>query len=437
MCSAPARVEGDRAGRSVEIAAMFERGDHGVAGIGEFQDVFDASRLQEQRMVVAANAPLRDIYLGDMGAVDVQGSAGVQWRAQDFRDDQPVLSAEPTRTASDALHAEAAVEARWYTPWSLFSTWRVEGYRASFEQENQQDASAISATRRQVGLAAFIEKLLWRERVSVDGALRFDAVGDEGRSWRMPTGALGASWRMTPWWQWRTNLARTWRAPDFDELYLDTSFVRGDPDLRAERSWQADAGAVLGDAQSVVGGSVVGFGSVTEDRITFVPTSAYQYQAQNLSDVRARGVEATAQLRPLAHWTTEAAYTLTDAYRPVEGGSFPLPNQPLHRLFATSRLDIAPWLPREVTSLFSSATIEGSAQWRSAITLDPLAGLEPNPSWWRLDAAIDLRIVEDAWGVRLDASNLLDVRRAVDGLQRPLPGRALYLSVSANLDTID
>ena len=38
-------------------------------------------------------------------------------------------------------------------------------------------------------------------------------------------------------------------------------------------------------------------------------------------------------------------------------------------------------------------------------------------------------------GVRLDATNLLDVRRAVDGLQRPLPGRAFYGSITLDLDT--
>jgi outer membrane receptor protein involved in Fe transport len=71
--------------------------------------------------------------------------------------------------------------------------------------------------------------------------------------------------------------------------------------------------------------------------------------------------------------------------------------------------------------------LETRASWRSSIALDNFAS-QTNPGWLRLD--VGLVVAPKSWlRLRADATNLLDYRRAVDGLQRPLPGRAYFFSM--------
>ena len=102
----------------------------------------------------------------------------------------------------------------------------------------------------------------------------------------------------------------------------------------------------------------------------------------------------------------------------------PLPNQPRHRLEAMARADLS-----QMERLFNipKLQLETRASWRSEIALDNFAS-QTNPAWWRVDVGVVVSPV--SWlRLRADGTNLLDHRRAVDGLQRPLPGRAFFVSM--------
>ena len=219
------------------------------------------------------------------------------------------------------------------------------------------------------------------------------------------------------------------------ELYLDTEFVRGDPDLSPERALMADLGVRMHTPDDIPRYllperlELVAFSNLIHDQIAFVPASAYLILARNFDRVRARGLEASLDYEPLSSIRLTSSYSFTQTYRPALTPRVQLPSQPVHR--ADARLFI------ELARLFSlqktpALTLSSRASWRSAVNLDTF-GSQRNPAWLRLDAGLNYRPL--TWlSFQLDIANLLDYQRAVDSLQRPLPGRAVFGSVSIQKD---
>ena len=93
----------------------------------------------------------------------------------------------------------------------------------------------------------------------------------------------------------------------------------GNPDLKAERAWSAEAGA---DFEAAPGLTLrlTGFGRHTDNLIDFVKTSAADtvFRAQNLLAVTVRGVEAEAVYRK-GGAAASFAYTYLDLTRDASG----------------------------------------------------------------------------------------------------------------------
>jgi outer membrane receptor protein involved in Fe transport len=270
------------------------------------------------------------------------------------------------------------------------------------------------------------EHLLLNQRVSLVGAIRAEFISAQPTdlpALLMP--AIGLIAKPASWLDVRVNLARTARAPDMDELYLDIESVRGNPDLNPERAWVSDVAVELRPHPALVIESVL-FGQRAEEQIRFVPRSAYLIQASNLGRTLTWGVEQTLAWRPASRVNIQGTYTLTRARFDTPTGT-PLPNQPEHRLWARAdvslgRLSWTRWVRgRDGLHLF--------AQWdaRSTIYLDNFARLANNPIHLaRVGASLR---VGAGWMVRMDAQNLFDQRSALDSFQRPLPGRTLTLAL--------
>jgi hypothetical protein len=224
--------------------------------------------------------------------------------------------------------------------------------------------------------------------------------------------------------------------PSFVERYGDRGAFVGDPSLRPESAWTADAGAraVQRVGLGRIGLEAVFFGTWADDLITFVPAGAYgRAKATNIGRARIAGVEldARAAIGPLE---VRASYTglatENDAACAAMVGPCvrpPLPGRPAHDLVA------------DAIARFGPAT--------ARIGVDALTGMFADTAQ---NLAVPPRVLASA-GVRVDAApglrfalevrNLFDVRSGTyagsmgpvrepigDYYEYPLPGRAVLVS---------
>ncbi len=404
-----------------DLVALFEQGEAGVAGPGEFQRASAQARMADRRLVGAASWRARDVAAGSWGALDVSAGAGLHWRTQRYENPRAFIGGGALNTDSSLLGLELSAEPMWsFSGAQNYLRARVEGRVEGYTGGSSAPGEAPIDARRWVGAAGLVDEQLVGP-VSLTGALRVDRVADDARAFTLWTPAFGAHWQAHRRFVARASVAQTTRAPDLDELYLRAEGVRGDPELSPEVARSAEIAARVGHARDVAGLEVVGFARRTEQLILFLPVTAYLFEAMNLPLSEAYGVEVSALWRPHPRLNLRAVYTLTEATLDGVAG-LPVPGQPRHR--AQGRIDgelsrLLPWL--------SGAQVFALADARSSIALDPFGRIE-NPALVTLDAG--LRAQPGSWlELGFEARNLLDVQTGVDSLQRPLPGRALYFSL--------
>jgi len=179
----------------------------------------------------------------------------------------------------------------------------------------------------------------------------------------------------------------------------------------------------------------VWFQSAIAESIYFVARTAYLFEAANLGSGHSRGVEATTRLRPHRRFQMRATYTWTDAWLDAMPQNTPIPGQPAHQSSARAEVELGGtggvWLLAKVPS----ARLFAQADWRSRVYLDSFANLY-NPPFWTVDLGASLAPIK-GWEVALNARNLGDQQRGADSLQRPLPGRAFYVSLKLRYETLE
>ena len=196
--------------------------------------------------------------------------------------------------------------------------------------------------------------------VHVEGGLRFDrrmlhsyARTDDGverfadfkRNFNGLTGSIGAVWQATPGLNVRLNLARGFRAPNLSELGSNGEhegtirYERGNPNLSAEHSWQADLGLDFSSehvsAQLTLFANRIGnyiyavrdlsseTGDIADEELHF-----YRYQQ---GDARLLGFEAMVDLHPIHQLHFENTFSYVDAqqlHQPEETRYLPMTPAP-------------------------------------------------------------------------------------------------------------
>jgi len=205
--------------------------------------------------------------------------------------------------------------------------------------------------------------------------------------------------------------SRAWRLPTFDELYFEGSGIRGNPDLLPEDSWGADIGLKYeGRGARVV---ATGFSQLILEGIQFVQTTPHLVEAANTDRAWAAGGELEAGYT-LGPWSIEASVSRLHTRWDLTGGDLPLKSD----WSGTAETRYSIWRLEVYTR----------AAWRTAYFLGPVAARrEEGRLFWDAGISADLGL---SFRLSVDARNLLDKRDAVDALQYPLPGRALFVSIS-------
>ena len=202
--------------------------------------------------------------------------------------------------------------------------------------------------------ATGIESDFWMQPIRFDAiaSLRLEAAREEtsGRDYFnqflptsgpvnhvLPIVRLSLMKELTNWLSFRANGGRYARLPSTIELYGNTGYLLGDPTLKPETGFNADAGPLVSwkSESSKILWSTAAFASLVSDLIQ------YQYvggraRPQNLGSARILGVESEATLTFGRHARVVAAATFTDPRNtsPVDWqNGRQLPSRPRYRLY--------------------------------------------------------------------------------------------------------
>ena len=125
--------------------------------------------------------------------------------------------------------------------------------------------------------------------------LRYDAHSDFSNE---ACPRAGARFNLTDSTRLRVSGGRAYRAPTLnDRFWPDTGWVKGNPDLDPETSWEYEVAVdqELGQMGRI---TVAGFDRYVDDLINWAPDQNFVWQPTNLTDARIWGVEAGLFLRP-------------------------------------------------------------------------------------------------------------------------------------------
>lgn len=253
---------------------------------------------------------------------------------------------------------------------------------------------------------------------------------------------LAARLHATPWLLLRLSGGRFVRLPTFLELFGDRAFFRPSLSLRPESAWLAEfGGRASGSAGSWVQLSLEahGFARLIDDLIMVIRDGP-ALRAENVGQALAAGAELEGQLRLRDFATVQLNYTFLDARDRTSSAGHTgnlLPNRPPHSVFLRCELGYRVW------------RLAYELDYTSLLYLDP-ANLQPRPA--RALHALRLQSGPHRLlhlSLALEVRNLLDTRTVpitlplASGGERPvplsdifdypLPGRALYATLSGRL----
>ena len=331
--------------------------------------------------------------------------------------DNPTSFIGSTPTHSDYLENRTMVSANASFiagDWSqtqitfVYDAQDVSAFHWAFHQPKMHDYQ-----RHLLGIGVGEQVTFWHDSLKAGLHLRMETNFD---ALPMFEASLGIAGKPLSWLEIWGSAALAERRPSFDELYYETEYIRGNPALRNQQSLLGEIGVSLYPA-SWLNLKVSGFYHHHTDLIRFIPITPYLYQARNITDASSRGLEVTLRSQFWRGFALEGRYAWVNA---VTGSGFPMPTTPEHHIQAALSWDEAIWhakfcvdyatkMPRNMTgTLFSSPKL-------------------------RLNLELGMEIYT-GWRIDFVLNNLLDDREAQDVLQRPLPGRHAFISLSYALE---
>lgn len=306
----------------------------------------------------------------------------------------------------DARHTGTAWAAEWQR------TARVSGSRVvalgADAQLQHLRSTSVGERSATVGALYVQDDRVLGPRLLLSAGLRADLHSVYGAQVNPRAGLV---YFVRPDLRLRLAVGRTFRGPTMADLYYPfDGFAVGNPSLRPEHAWSADAGleASLG-ARATARATV--FWSDVRDLILWVPDAFFVFSPQNVGRASLRGasVEFEGAISPV--WHLRASSTWLAATDTATG--LDLPNRARH----SAALALSAALPRGASATLSAVLVGARfADTANAVTLPAYAS-------FGLSAQLPLN---PGSALRLSIQNLLDARyEPVQGY--PAPGRTLMV----------
>ena len=278
----------------------------------------------------------------------------------------------------------ASGNAEWLTVrerWSL-----VAGMQTALTSATHPSLSARAREGRLSGWTAGtgrIGRVLLYPALRADGYLRPGAPALVALSPR-----LGANIEVAPWLSVKTSAGTAFRPPTFNDRfwhYAGRAAPAGDPDLRPERGWTADAG--VHGAHGRLTAEATAFVAGARDQIVWLPAEDGFYVPGNVSRTRTRGAELTVDLDAISiggvRLGAGAAYAFTDArdWSTPGGAGYGRPLRYVARHVGTGRLGVG----RDIGATTVRVDLHGRVLGRRPTRAD---GGAPLPAHVVLDAQV-------------------------------------------------
>ncbi|MGH0034707.1 MAG: TonB-dependent receptor plug domain-containing protein [Myxococcota bacterium] len=283
---------------------------------GQSIDGFQREDARQRRTRNVASARLeRDDWLE--GALRTELRLHHRYERVRYRDPDPPSPALPVDSRDINQSAGGLAFAEWETGTGWLD--HLASARAELRRDDLDSRQLDNRDRWVTGVVVQDELSLWDDRVAFVPALRFDYTEGEGTEW-LPR--LGGRFSPFEWLRVKGNVEKSYRVPNFDDCCFDLGSVRGNPNLKPEKSFDWDVGVELGLADlgpvKRVRLEVIYFDRDIDNTIVFQQVSPDVVAATNTGDASVDGVELTASVDLLGWLELGFNYTWQDS--DIEGG---------------------------------------------------------------------------------------------------------------------
>jgi outer membrane cobalamin receptor len=211
----------------------------------------------------------------------------------------------------------------------------------------------------------------------------------------------------------RLAVGRTFRGPSFADLYYPfDGFVVGNPALRPEQAWSADAGIEVRTTSGLTW-RATGFYSDIRDLIIYVPDASFVFSPQNVGRASIHG--ASVEVEGAAGDRVRLRASATWLHAKDAASGMDLPNRPRYSGSVA------------ISTRAGAATLTGAAVYVGPRFADT-ANTVTLPGYVSVSLNTDVPL-SDAVALRASVSNLLNTTyEPVQGF--PAPGRAFWLELT-------
>lgn len=167
---------------------------------------------------------------------------------------------------------------------------RAADYNNQYGKHNRDDYAIFAQLKRE-----FFNRLM----LSVGAREQFINADAQGENYNMFLPTFGGAFKATENLNLFANVGKAFRAPTFNNLYYDSSFLKGNPNLKPEKGWTYEAGIKLDTDFTQI--RLAGFYMDYSDKIEIDRSKGYPLTYFNAGDYKSRGVEWQIDIFPFAH----------------------------------------------------------------------------------------------------------------------------------------
>ncbi|MBN1356010.1 TonB-dependent receptor [bacterium] len=334
------------------------------------------------------------------------GEIGILRTGLDFSDPMGEQTGVPVFTHQRSLMLETGLGYR-------FTHSRGTGsVSVNWSHQKLTDHDFESPERGQFGVTGKHDWEILRNSVWLTSILRYDDISHVGDRLSPKIGVL---WFFSPGLSFKTNVGGAFRAPSFNELYLNTGFISGNPDLEPETGCSYDAGISIEKRRFRF--EISAFQNVMDNLIRYELVSGFRYQPYNIGKSRSRGLELDGKLNLWKAFNLSGSYTRLDAVDRSDDRNYRnkrIPGCPEHDF--SSRLA---WDGEELTVFGEWRYVSGNYLTRAnSLELEDRNTVNAGAGYrWN-----------DFVQIGFEIKNLTD-SEIVDVAGFPLPGRSFYVSL--------
>ena len=382
--------------------SLYSQIDRQEAGVSEYPDSYRRAHNDQWLSLsrIAAESP--PIAMGHSYASFALEFA-YRSSKKTYENPTMLIGQRPIETRLFEIQPHLAAHAEW--DWASISTTKL-GVRYDYQRVESfyksGNASLAQTHERHILSASIAQSLNFvHDSINITALGSIDRVID---AQTIGSASVSIAYRTPFRWRFGFSGAYAQRMPSFDELYYRTEFIRGNPDLKPQKSAIHELSIAYDAASFAL--KFAGFYNIHRDLIRFVPETPTLTRVKNFTDAIARGVELAATWNIYAGLGLKLDYAWTDA---TTKNKTPLPQVPEHRF--SSEIFYK-------DTHFSCAFI---AQYESGVAQNLAANDYADD---RIDLSLEASLTLPL-GATLSVAvyNLLDDQSRQDVVQRPLPGR--------------